>query len=126
VVAKDAVEGWHLESGLNPLTVTTQRPSYVINTSCMAAQVKATGNILTEIGPGVCTGIGTGNGGGAKIEGGSSCDPDIWTESSRRFPRALAGSAAKVPLGSGHRPLPGPPSWPAAVRPWPAILHPQG
>jgi hypothetical protein len=44
----------------------------------MAAQVKAIGNILTGIGPGACTRIGTRTGGGAKIEGGGSCDPDIW------------------------------------------------
>jgi len=73
-VEKDPVEGWHLESGSNPPTVPAQRPSDVISTCRMAAQAKATGNILTGTG----TGAGTGTGGGAKIEAGGSYVPGIW------------------------------------------------
>jgi hypothetical protein len=71
---KDLVEGWHPESGSNPPIVPAQRPSDVISTCRMAAQAKATGNILT--GPGAGTSSGTG--GGAKSEGGGSCIPKIW------------------------------------------------
>jgi hypothetical protein len=46
-VEKDPVEGWYLESGSNPSTAPAQRPSDVISTYRMAAQAKATGNILT-------------------------------------------------------------------------------
>ena len=68
--------GWHLESGSNPPTVPAQRPSDVISTYRMAAQAKATGNILTGTG----IGAGTGTGGGAKIEAGGSCIPGIWDQ----------------------------------------------
>jgi hypothetical protein len=75
-VEKDPVEGWHLESGSNPRTVSAQRPSNLISTCRMAAQAKAIGKILTGSGTG--TGAGTGTGGGAKIEAGGSCVPGIW------------------------------------------------
>jgi hypothetical protein len=48
----------------------------------MAAQAKATSNILTGTSPGLYTGTGTGTGigGRAKIEGGGSCVPEIWDQ----------------------------------------------
>ena len=68
-VEKDSVEGWHMESGSNPLTVPAQRHNDVISTYRMATQAKVTGKILIGLG----TRADTRTGGGAKIEAGGSC-----------------------------------------------------